>query len=294
MTVPRLDPDAFSINIRKFLQRMGGVHRQPLSIGAETQYRFMVNFRANAEDLQQLLPSALRVDRIDNSDQGMISICVCDFLITHAGGVPIPSIRGNEILCRIGVKFWSEGECFRAFYPIRSDSSSPLVAYSASRFSHYRKQLSDIRLDDLHTYYRAKCISADGLGNGELQADMRSISTRVPGSSIFSSETDAADFILNLDGSCGWHFDRRQLVFQPISYPEWKACFCHDSQFHFVFLEHVLDLYQIDAVFDSVLFLEDIRQVLKRSKYLNVDTPPVQKNISGIQLAFPIVEKVAG
>lgn len=294
MTMRRLDPDAFSINIRKFLQRMGGVHRQPLSIGAETQYRFIVNFRAAADDLQQLLPSTLQVDRIDDSHEGLISVCVCDFLITHVGGMPIPLISGNEILCRIGVKFWSKGRHYRAFYPIRSDSSSPLVAYSANRFSHYRKQLSNIRLEDLHTHYQAKCVSVDGLGNGELQADMRSISTIVPASSIFSSRTDAADFILKLDGSCGWHFDRRQLVFQPIIYPEWKACFCHDSHFHFVFLEHVLDLYQIDAVFDSVLFLEDIRQVLKRSHYLDLDAPPVLKSRSETHLALPVVEKVAG
>ena len=294
MSVRLLDPDAFSINIRKFLQRMGGVHRQPLPIGAETQFRFMINFRAPAEDIQQLLPESLQVDTIADGHEGLISMCVCDFLITHLAGIPIPTVPGNEILCRIGVKFWNAGKPYRAFYPIRSDSSSPLVAYSASRFSHYRKQLSQIKLEDLHTEFRAVCTSPDGLGNGQLLADMRSISTMVPESSIFNSSDKAADFILKLDGSCGWDFDQGKLVFQPIRYPEWKASFCHDVQFHSVFLEHVLDLYQIEAVFDSVLFLEDIRQTLQRSFYLKTDKPPTRKNEAVLPLQVPLFDKAAG
>lgn len=39
---------------------------------------------------------------------------------------------------------------------------------------------------------------------------------------------EATDFVLELDGSCGYNFARDELSFQDIEYPDWDVSFCHE------------------------------------------------------------------
>ena len=89
---------------------------------------------------------------------------------------------------------------------------------------------------------------------------MTTTSKTRPESTIFSDIQEATDFVFNLDGSCGYHFAKDQLSFQRIDYPEWDMYFCHSCAYNFPLLEHLLESLKIDAVFDSVLFMENTCQ----------------------------------
>ena len=89
---------------------------------------------------------------------------------------------------------------------------------------------------------------------------MTTISKDRPESSIFADIQAATEFVFNLDGSCGYSFDREMLSFQKIDYPEWDMYFCHQATYEFPLLMHLIESFRIDAEFDCILFMQNTPQ----------------------------------
>ena len=241
-------------------QRMGRVNHQPVSVRSYTNKRLTVNFRAPLEHVGRLLPPGIEPDEIPGTGLGMFGMCACDFWVTRFGWVPVPKIQNNDMLLRVSARILKNGVQRRAFYTIASNSSSPLLGFLGTRFSHFRKRVSTFsRVDDGDTYY-LKCMDDDPLARGELTAQINSVSKTRPDSTIFADITAATDFLFNLDGSCGYSFERKKLSFQKIDYPEWNMYFCNDASYEFPLLNHLIDSLQISATRDCILFMENTPQ----------------------------------
>lgn len=241
-------------------QRMGRVNNQPVSVHSYTNKRFTVNYRAPLDQVGQLLPPGIEPDEIPGTGLGMFGMCACDFWVTRFGWMPVPRIQNNDMLLRVSARVEKNGVKQRAFYTIASNSSSPLLGFLGVRFSHFRKRVSTFsRVDDGETY-QLRCTDPDSLAGGELTAKMDSVNKERPASSVFPNIEAATDFVFNLDGSCGYSFERQMLSFQKIDYPEWDMYFCHDAEYDFPLLDHLIDAFQIDAQLDCVLFMENTPQ----------------------------------
>lgn len=247
-------------DLQALQQRMGRVNHQPVSVRSFTNKRFTVNYRAPLEQVGRLLPPGIKPDEIPGTGMGMFGMCACDFWVTRFGWLPVPRIRNNDMLLRVSARIPKNGVDQRAFYTVASNSSSPVLGYLGTRFSHFRKRVSTFsRVDDEQTY-QLRCIDNDPLARGQLSADMNSISKDRPESTIFTDIQSATDFVFNLDGSCGYSFARQMLSFQKIDYPEWDMYFCHQASYEFPLLQHLIDSFKFDAELDCILFMKNTPQ----------------------------------
>ena len=260
MAVIELPPDSMSSGLAKIQQRMGRVNHQPVSVRSFTNKRFTVNYRAPLEHVRRLLPSGIEPDEIPGTGLGMFAMCACDFWVTRFGWLPVPRIQNNDMLMRVSARINKRGIERRAFYTIASNSSSPVLGYLGTRFSHFRKRVSAFSRVDDETTYELQCNDADPLARGKLAAKMDSISKDVPSTSIFDNIHTATDFVFNLDGSCGYCFRRNMLSFQKIDYPEWDMYFCHNAEYEFPLLNHLINSFKIDAELDCILFMQNTPQ----------------------------------
>ena len=74
----------------------------------------------------------------------------------------------NDLLCRISAKVRKAGQDYRAYYTLRSDSSSLFLGFFGKRFSHFRKEVSPfVRVDD-GSRYGLECQATDPLCRGQL------------------------------------------------------------------------------------------------------------------------------
>jgi hypothetical protein len=163
------------MDIRSLHERMGRVYHQPVRVQSFTNKRFTVNFRVPLRQLRQLVPEAVQIDEIRDTGLGMLSMCACDFWVSRLGWLPIPPVRNNDMLCRVSTRVRKGEKVYRAYYTLRSDSSSRFLGFFGKRFSHFRKQVSPfLRVDD-DTHYLLECRAADPLCRGKLQAIMASI-----------------------------------------------------------------------------------------------------------------------
>ncbi len=246
--------------LRELQQRMGRVNHQPISVHSYTNKRFTVNFRAPLEHVGRLLPPGIEPDEIPGTGLGMFGMCACDFWVTRFGWLPVPKIRNNDMLLRVSARLPKNGVQQRAFYTVSSNSSSPLLGFLGTRFSHFRKRISTFsRVDDGQTY-QLQCTDADPLARGKLLADMNSICKDRPAETFFEGIEAATDFLFNLDGSCGYDFDRKRLSFQKIDYPEWDMYFCHSATYDFPLLNHLIHTFELDAELDCILFMQNTPQ----------------------------------
>lgn len=249
-----------STDLANLQQRMGRVGNQPVSVHSYTNKRFTVNYRAPLDQVRRLLPPGIEPDEIPGTGMGMFGMCACDFWVTRFGWVPVPRIQNNDMLLRVSARIRKQGVEQRAFYTIASNSSSPLLGFLGVRFSHFRKRVSSFSRVDDGKIYQLQCTDDDPLARGKLLAQLDSISKVKPDSSIFNGIRDATDFVFNLDGSCGYSFERNMLSFQKIDYPEWDMYFCHDAEYDFPLLNHLVDSFEIDAELDCILFMCDTPQ----------------------------------
>jgi len=247
-------------NLAALQQKMGRVNHQPISVRSFTNKRFTVNYRAPLDHIRRLLPPGIEPDEIPGTGLGMFGMCACDFWVTRFGWVPVPRIQNNDMLLRISARISKNGVKHRAFYTISSNSSSPLLGFLGSRFSHFRKRISTFSRVDNDDVYQLKCTDKEPLARGALTAKMDSISKNKPDSTVFADIEAATDFVFNLDGSCGFNFRRNMLSFQKIDYPEWDMYFCHDAEYDFPMLRHVMDEFKIEAELDCVLFMQNTPQ----------------------------------
>jgi hypothetical protein len=247
-------------DLRTLQDSLGRVNHQPVSVHSFTNKRFTVNYRAPLDEVRKLLPAAIEPDEIGESGWGMFGMCACDFWVTRLGWLPLPPVRNNDMLLRVSARVRKQGSTQRAFYTIGSYSSSRLLGFLGQHFSHFRKRISSFSRIDDDTEYALECLDSDPLARGRLHAKMQSISKTCPASTLFPDIQAATDFVFNLDGSCGYHFAKDKLSFQRIDYPAWDMYFCHDYSYRFPLLDHLLQTMQIDATFDSVLFMQNTRQ----------------------------------
>jgi hypothetical protein len=252
--------DTELLDIRALHERMGNVYHQPVPVHSFTNKRFTVNFRVPLEQLRRIMPDAVQLDEIRDTGQGMISMCACDFWVTRLGPLPIPPVRNNDMLCRISTKIRKGVNDYRAYYTLRSDSSSRFLGFLGRHFSHFRKRTSPFERVDDEAHYELRCQAEDPLCGGELRAVMASVNKEIPATTTFRDIQEATDFVFNLDGSCGYSYEREMLSFQRIDYPTWDLYFCHDCDYTFPLMDYLSKSYGLALELDCVLFMEKTRQ----------------------------------
>jgi hypothetical protein len=217
------------------------------------------------EQLDELLPWCVTPEEIGDTGEGMLSMCACDFSVTRFGPVPLPSVHTNEMLCRISATVPKDGDRKRAYYTLRSDTSSRFLGLLGGYFSHFRKASSSFdRVDDGETY-ELTCTATDDICGGKLTASLDSVSDDCPDSTVFDDVTAATDFVLELDGSCGYNYSKDNLSFQEIDYPDWDVSFCHDFSLSSSLLDYLVETYDLDLTFDCTLYMADVDQAWNRS-----------------------------
>lgn len=241
-------------------KRLGKVWHQPISVGSFTNKRLTINYRAPLNKLRQLIPQPIVVEEIENTGMGMISQCVCDFHVTNFGVLPIPKVHTNEMLCRVSVQIPKNGEMMRAYYTLRSDTSSRFLGLLGGNFSHFRKATSAFEMRDDGDVYELRCQATDDICNGHFKGYIGSLSKENPDYTIFEDVQAATDFVYQLDGSCAYDFNSDKLSFQQIDYPEWDIQFCHDYEYDFSLLNYLFETYDLQAELDCVLYMEQVKQ----------------------------------
>lgn len=248
------------MDIRALHERMGRVFHQPIRVHSFTNKRFTVNFRVPVDQLRRIVPEPIELDEIRKTGLGVLSMCACDFWVSRLGWLPIPPVRNNDMLCRVSTKVRKGRNCYRAYYTLRSDSSSRFLGFFGKRFSHFRKQVSRfVRVDD-GTRYILECEADDPLCRGKLQAVMSSVTKQKPESTIFADIEEAKQFVFDLDGSCGYDYGREMLSFQKIDYPPWNMYFCHEYSYQFPLIDYLWQTFDLHAELDCVLFMQNTKQ----------------------------------
>ena len=251
---------AAPMDLRALHERMGRVYHQPVRVHSFTNKRFTVNFRVPLEQLRRIVPEPIDLDQIGDTGLGMFSMCACDFWVSRIGWLPIPPVRNNDMLCRVSTKVRKGGKSYRAYYTLRSDSSSRFLGFFGKRFSHFRKQVAEfVRVDD-GTTYRLENRATDPLCRGIFEAVMASITKEPPSTTIFADVDAAKEFVFDLDGSCGYNYERRMLSFQKIDYPPWDMYFCHESRYEFPLMDYVNATFGLQPELDCVLFMQNTEQ----------------------------------
>jgi hypothetical protein len=120
------------MDIRALHERMGQVNHQPVHVRSFTNKRFTVNFRVPLQELRRIVPEAIELDEVRDSGLGILSMCACDFWVSRLGWLPIPPVRNNDMLCRVSTKIRKRDREYRAYYTLRSDSSSRFLGFRAA------------------------------------------------------------------------------------------------------------------------------------------------------------------
>jgi len=256
-------------------QRMGRVWHQPVTVHSLTNKRITVNFRAPLGQLQNLLPDPVEADEIASTGLGMISMCACDFSVNKIGPCRVPSIHADEMLCRLSAKVRKGGRAYRAYYTLRSDSSSRLLGTLGKYFSHFRKNVADFSRTDDGKIYEIRCSSKEPIAGGRLRANLASVSKLRPDTTIFESIGAATQFIYEVDGSCGYNYRHNKLSLQLLKHPNWDISFCHEVDSQFNLLDYIFDQYNINADLDCSLYMENTGHAWEKCwLYSPERTPP--------------------
>lgn len=250
---------------RSLQEQLGRVSHQPIDVKSSTNKRITVNYRVPLGQLDRLLPWCVTPEEVRDTGDGMLSMCACDFSVTKLGPVPIPRVHTNEMLCRISVTVPKDGRRQRAYYTMRSDTSSGFLGLCGGYFSHFRKATSSFdRVDDGVTY-ELRCDADDDRCDAELTASMDAIGDEPPETTTFEDVTEATDFVLELDGSCGYNYAKEKLSFQEIEYPDWNVSFCREFSLESSLLDYLVESYDLDLTFDCALYMADVDQTWRRS-----------------------------
>jgi len=256
-----LEARAAPMDIRALHERMGRVNHQPVRVHSFTNKRFTVNFRVPLDQLRRIVPLAVQLDEVRDTGLGVLSMCACDFWVSRLGWLPIPPVRNNDMLCRVSTKVRKEDKVYRAYYTLRSDSSSRFLGFFGKRFSHFRKQVSSFARVDDGDRYTLECRATDPLCCGRLDAGMASVNKGRPATTIFADIGEAKQFVFDLDGSCGYDYGRNLLSFQKIDYPPWDMYFCHEYSYEFPLIDYLCETFGLRAEPDCVLFMQNTRQI---------------------------------
>jgi hypothetical protein len=245
----------------QFQQALGRVGAQPLDVHSFTNKRFTINFRVPLDELQRLLPDEIRAEEVGTSGYGMLGMCACDFWVPRIGMLRIPTVRNNDMLCRISTTLTQGGKSLRAFYTVHSVSSSRLLGALGQRYSHFRKRRARFERIDDATTYALQSRSDQPLSCGKISARMDRIAYAAPAGSLYADSFAARDFLFQLDGSCGYQWDTRRLSFQVIEYPEWDISFCHDVSYELPLIDALVREFDLHIELDSTVYMHDTPQV---------------------------------
>ena len=248
---------AAPMDIRALHERMGRVYHQPVRVHSFTNKHFTVNFRVPLEQLRRIVPEPIELDEIGGTGLGMLSMCACDFWVSRLGLAPHPA--GAEQ--RHALPGQHQGPQGGQGLPHLLHPPLGLVVavprFFGSRFSHFRKQVSPfVRVDD-GARYSLECRAADPLCRGKFAAVMASVTKEKPDTTVFADVEEAKQFVFDLDGSCGYSYERDMLSFQKIDYPPWDMYFCHEYRYEFPLMDYVYATFGLDAELDCVLFMQD-------------------------------------
>jgi hypothetical protein len=247
-------------DLRALHERMGRVYHQPVRVHSFTNKRFTVNFRVPLPQLRRIVPAPIDLDEIGDTGLGLLSMCACDFWVSRLGWLPIPPVRNNDMLCRVSARVRRGTRLYRAYYTLRSDSSSRFLGFFGKRFSHFRKQVSAFARVDNGVTYSLENRAADPLCRGKFTAALASITKDRPATTLFQDVDAARQFVFDLDGSCGYSFERDMLSFQKIDYPPWDMYFCHEYSYGFALLDYIAETFGLQAELDCVLFMQNTSQ----------------------------------
>ena len=248
------------MDVRALHARMGRVYHQPVRVHSFTNKRFTVNFRVPLQQLRRIVPEPILLDEIRGTGLGMLSMCACDFWVGRLGWVPIPPVRNNDMLCRVSTRIRKRDQDFRAYYTLRSDSSSRFLGFFGRRFSHFRKQVSAFDRVDDGAHYSLECRADDPLCRGKFLAVMASVTKEKPATTVFRDVEEAKEFVFDLDGSCGYSYERGMRSFQKIDYPPWDMYFCHDHRYDFPLIDYLGGAFGLEIELDFALFMQNTRQ----------------------------------
>lgn len=258
-------PTTTNSDAQKLQERLGNVNHQPINVRSFTNKRVTVNYRVPLDDLDQLLPDAIRPEEIRDTGEGLLSMCACDFWVNRLGMIPLPEVHNNEMLCRISAVLNKDGDTKRAYYTLRSDASSSFLGFWGSRFSHFRKAVSKFERTDTERSYELICDAEDSLCDATLSVDLDDIDEDTPDSSVFSDVDEAAEFVLELDGSCGYNFEKDLASYQQIEYPDWDIKFAHSVSLESNLIDHLIEEFDLRATEDCTLYMENVDQTWGRS-----------------------------
>jgi hypothetical protein len=268
-------------DIRALHERMGRVWHQPVPVASFTNKRVTINFRVPLEQVRRLLPTAVEPDEIGTTGRGMVSMCACDFWVRRIGPVPMPEIHTNEMLCRISAKVQKRGRTYRAYYTLRSDASSRFLGFLGGHFSHFRKAISQFTKRENEQTYELVCRADDPICGGRISINLKALSKDVPTTSVFADNAAATDFVLGLDGSCGYDYRTNRLSLQKIKYPAWDTKFAHRFTYELPLLDYLFEKYRLDAQIDHALFMENVPQEWGASFLYSPDerTAPIEVSV---------------
>jgi hypothetical protein len=98
--------------------------------------------RIASSQLGRIVPEAIQLDEIRDTGLGVLGMCACDFWVSRFGWLPIPPVRNNDMLCRVSAKICKGGKVYRAYYTLRSDSSSRFLGFALGHVLLPQIQLS--------------------------------------------------------------------------------------------------------------------------------------------------------
>jgi hypothetical protein len=254
------------MDLRALHDRLGRVGNQPIRVTSFTNKRFTVNYRVPVAELRRIVPEAIEIDEIRDTGFGMFSMCACDFWVTRLGMLPVIPIRNNDMLLRVSAKVRKGPGVYRAYYTLRSDSSSRFLGFCGAHFSHFRKNIAEFVREDDGAYYALRCRPKDPMCHASFRAEMDSITKHKPEGTLFGDIREATDFVFQLDGSCGYSYERDMLSFQKIEYPPWDISFCHAYSYDFPLMDFICTTFDLHPTLDCVLSMQDVPQVWGSSR----------------------------
>ena len=252
-----LDSSTIAMDIRALHERMGRVYHQPVRVHSFTNKRFTVNFRVPLEQLRRIVPDPIELDEISDTGLGMLSMCACDFWVGRLGLLPIPPVRNNDMLCRVSTKVRKAGSGLPRLLHAPVGLVVAVPGILRSRFSHFRKQVSPIRARRRRGPYSLECRPPTRSAGASSRRSWRRSPRRGPPRPSSPTWTQAKQFVFDLDGSCGYSYERGMLSFQKIDYPPWDMYFCHEYRYDFPLMDYVYATFGLEAEFDCVLFMRD-------------------------------------
>ena len=238
------------------LERSG---TQWLPVSGYVAVRFLVTYRCEAARLKPLVPPPFALDVRD----GLGFISVCGLRVRSMGIAHFPeALRFDnvEFLYRLAIRFRGEP----TFLTLRSDVSAPALAWLGRYFSHYRPHRGRFSFDEEPGRVKIACESADGAGDGVLDASLE----EAPAASrtVFPSASDAADWLLGMTYSAD--AVRGRVRIQRIEHDPWQARLVRVHRARFAFLERLERQLGCRFELDCVLATHGIRQLWKAARWI--------------------------